>query len=108
MRCMWIEFRGKVGNRERISLAFDRLFSRQFDGKVVEVKPHFGYGHSPEDVAHTVVTCEADACIEDLVLALRCELEPYGIGLTDWEEIVPADGLWIRLKKFLRDNGLIR
>lgn len=108
MRCMWIEFRGKVGNRERISLAFERLFSKQFDGKIIEIKPHFGYDQSPEDVAHTVVTCESDARIEDLVLALRCELEPHSILLTDWDEIVPAGGLWIRLKKFLRDNGLIR
>jgi hypothetical protein len=111
MRCMWVEFRGKVGNRERISLAFERLFSRQFEGKIIEIKPHFGYGHSPDDVAHTVVTIEMDiktASLEDLVLALRCELEPHGIGLTDWDEIVPADGLWIRLKNFLKENGLIR
>lgn len=104
----WVEFRGKVGNRERISLAFDRLLGMRFDGKIIEVRPHFGYGHSPDDVAHTVVTLEVDASIEDLVLALRCELEPYGIGLTDWDEIVPVDGLLIRLRNFLREYGFIR
>jgi hypothetical protein len=108
MRCMWIEFRGKVGNRDQISLAFERLFSKQFDGKIIDTNPHFGYGHSPGDVAHTVIIFEVDASIDDMLLALRCELEPYGIGLTDWDENVPAGGLWIRLKKFLRDNGLIR